>query len=225
MDRTILEAACKTLDKVYDDESQKLIAKLKQILEDALAPANLGKAVSVKITCPDYATIVVDRPGKNYGHDINIYFHRDLKTKKIEAQPNVGTFGSFGSNDKPEMNYYIAAGVLAAALPEIQKKIDAIDYAPFNKAQHDSWNAASELRKFDEEVRMAEHNKRVAEIESKLVVGTKIRVGYDWNKNPIYDEIARTTNKLIFLKEDYGSSTKKAHAITNLINKTWEFVG
>ena len=54
-------------------------------------------------------------------------------------------------------------------------------------------------------------------IESQLIVGAKLRIGTTWENEPIYDVIEKTTNKLIYLKNDYGSSTKKAKAIDNLL--------
>ena len=67
------------------------------------------------------------------------------------------------------------------------------------------------------------HQAKVQEIEKRLVVGAKLRVGKNWDGSPTYDEIVRVTNKLIFLKNHYGTSTKKSYAIDKILNKKWEF--
>ena len=222
MERTTLEAACETLGNKCAIETTKLVNKLTHILDNVIVSANLYKVASVKMTCPDCASIDIARPGKSYGHDFNIYFRQDRETRKIVVQLNAGTFGSFNCNDTPEINYYIAIGAFAAALPEIQKKVDALDYAPYTKARREALDASNELRKFDESIKQAEHDKKVAKIDSKLVAGAKLRIGYGWKNEPIYDEIVKVTDKCVYRKNNFGSREKKEQVINWILSKKWE---
>lgn len=137
---------------------------------------------------------------------------------------NVGTFGSFSANMKPEVNFYIVAGAIAKNLSKLQEKFDAIDFESYRIARNNYSRAKNELEKYDRDQKMAERLQSEHDIEAKLVPGTKLRVGTTWKNEPIYDVIERSTSKLIFLKNDYGRKTKKTEAINMILNNQWEFV-
>lgn len=136
---------------------------------------------------------------------------------------NVGTFGSFSADMEPEVNFYIVAAALAKNLSKLQEKFDAIDFESYRIARQNYNKAKNELEKYDRDQKMAERLQREHDIEVKLVAGTKLRIGTTWKNEPIYDVIERATNKLIFLKNNYGHQTKKNEAISMILNNKWEF--
>ena len=225
MDRTTLEAAVNALAVPYHKAAEELYATIKAKLNETLVEAGIDKIAKLKYNYGDSAEIEVERPGKSYGHTMTLYFHERWgeEDAKRKVELNVGTFGSFSAEDEPEVNFYIVAGALAKSLSKLQEKFDAIDFKPFTTARRNYSKAKYELEKFDNDKQMEERLNREHEVEVKLVVGAKLRIGTTWKNEPIYDVIERTTNKLIFLKNDYGRQTKKTEAISNILNKKWEF--
>lgn len=225
MDRTTLEAAVNALAVPYHKAAEELYATIKAKLNETLVEAGIDKITKLRYDYGDSAEIEVWRPGKTYGHTMTLYFHERLgeEDAKRKVELNVGTFGSFSAKDEPEVNFYIVAGALAKSLSKLQEKFDAIDFKPYNDARRNYYRAKYELEKFDNDQQMEERLKREHEVEAKLVVGAKLRIGKTWKNEPIFDVIERVTNKLIFLKNDYGRQTKKTDAISNILNKTWEF--
>lgn len=227
MDRTTLEAAVNALAVPYHKAAEELYATVKAKLNETLVEAGVDKIAKLKYNRGDSAEIEVERPGKSYGHTMTLYFYERWNdtgsTKKREVMLNVGTFGSFNAAMEPEVNFYIVAGAVAKSLSKLQEKFDAIDFEPYNTARRNYSRAKRELEKFDNDQQMEERLNREHEVEAKLVVGAKLRIGKTWKNEPIFDVIERVTNKLIFLKNGYGRQTKKTEAISNLLNKKWEF--
>ena len=228
MDRKTLAAAVEALATPYYAEADKLWATVKEKLQETLVEAGVDKIAKINYHEGFSAEIEVEIPGKTYGHTMDLYFfdgwHDEDSTKKREVKLNVGTFGSFSAAMEPEVNFYIVAGAIAKNLSKLQEKFDAIDFESYKIARQNYNRARNELEKHDRDQKMAERLKREHDIEAKLVPGTKIRVGSTWKNEPIYDVIDRTTNKLIFLKNDYGRRTKKNEAISMILNNQWEFV-
>ena len=227
MDRTTLEAAVNALAVPYHKAAEELYATVKAKLNETLVEAGIDNIAKLKYNGGDSAEIEVERPGKSYGHTMNLYFYERWNdtgsTKKREVMLNVGTFGSFNAAMEPEVNFYIVAGAVAKSLSKLQEKFDAIDFEPYNTAHRNYNRAIHELEKFDNDQQMEERLNREHEVEAKLVVGAKLRIGKTWKNEPVFDVIERVTNKLIFLKNGYGRQTKKTEAISNLLNKKWEF--
>ena len=227
MDRKTLAAAVDALAIPFTAEADKLWATIKEKLQETLVEAGVDKIAKLNYDDGDSAEIKVEIPGKTYGHSMNLYFFDawyDEDTKKREVKLDVGTFGSFSATMEPEVNFYIVAGALAKNLSKLQEKFDAIDFESYRIALRNYNKAKNELKKYDLDQKMAERIQREHDIEAKLVPGTKLRVGSTWKNEPIYDVIDRTTNKLIFLKNDYGRRTKKNEAISMILNNQWEFV-
>ena len=172
----------------------------------------------------EHVAISVPSEKRAYGIELGVYFYEDYPNKKRTVMLNACTVGSFSAIMKPEINYYVVVGALASKLQFIQDKIDAIDFDTLRNLEHTMYHAQHELEAFDRAIKDAEEKKRRDLIESQLIVGAKLRIGTRWNNEPIYDVIEKTTNKLIYLKNDYGSSTKKVKAIDNIISKKWEIV-
>lgn len=227
MDRETLVATIEALATPYHTESEKLWATIKEKLQETLVEAGVDKIAKLNYHEGCSAEIEVEIPGKTYGHSMNLYFfdswHDEISLKR-EVKLNIGTFGSFGASMKPEVNFYIVAGAIAKNLSKLQEKFDAIDFESYRIARQNYNRARNELEKHDRDQKMAERLQREHGIEAKLVPGTKIRVGSTWKNEPIYDVIDRVTNKLIFLKNDYGRRTKKTEAISMILNNKWEFV-
>ena len=228
MDRETLAAAVEALAVPYRNESDKLWSTINATLDSFLAEAGVSKIAKLRYRDGYSAEVEVEIPGKTYGHTMSIHFHENYwddedtkKTRKVEL--NVGTFGSFSAEDKPEVNFYIVAGAIAQNLSKLQEKLDAVDFTPYKEAWRAYNHAKYELERLDHEVRDAEHAKLLKDIEAKLVPGAKLRVGYNWKKEPIYDTIAHVTSKNIVLEKDYGRRTKKENAVNNIILKRWEF--
>lgn len=228
MDRKTLAAAVDALAIPFTAEADKLWATVKEKLQETLAEAGVDKIAKLNYHEGFSAEIEVEIPGKTYGHIMNLYFfdgwHDEDSTNKREVELNVGTFGSFSASMKPEVNFYIVAGAIAKNLSKLQEKFDAIDFESYKIARKNYNRAKNELEKYDRDQKMAERLQREHDIEAKLVAGTKLRVGTTWKNDPIYDVIDHTTNKLIFLKNDYGRRTKKTEAISMILNNQWEFV-
>ena len=227
MDRKTLAAAVDALAIPFTAEADKLWATIKEKLQETLVEAGVDKIAKLNYHEGCSAEIEVEIPGKTYGHPMNLYFfdswHDEISPKR-EVKLNVGTFGSFGASMKPEVNFYIVAGAIAKNLSKLQEKFDAIDFESYRIARNNYSRAKNELEKYDRDQKMAERLQREHDIEAKLVPGTKLRVGTTWKNEPIYDVIDRVTNKLIFLKNDYGRRTKKNEAISMILNNQWEFV-
>lgn len=228
MDRKTLAAEVNKLASPLTAEADKLWATIKETLQNTLVEAGVDKIAKLNYHEGFSSEIEVEIPGKTYGHSMNLYFLNDWysedSTKKMEVKLNVGTFGSFSADMKPEVNFYIVAGALAKNLSKLQEKFDAIDFESYRIAHNNYNRARNALEKYDRDQKMAERIQHEHDIEAKLVPGTKLRIGTIWKNKPIYDVIERATNKLIFLKNNYGRQTKKNEAISNIINKKWEFV-
>ena len=227
MDRKTRAAAVDALAIPFTAEADKLWATIKEKLQETLVEAGVDKIAKLNYHEGYSAEIEVEIPGKTYGHSMNLYFFdnwNDEISPKREVKLNVGTFGSFGASMKPEVNFYIVAGAIAKNLSKLQEKFDAIDFESYRIARQNYNRARNELEKHDRDQKMAERLQREHDIEAKLVTGTKLRVGTTWKNEPIYDVIDRVTNKLIFLKNDYGRQTKKNEAISMILNNQWEFV-
>lgn len=227
MDRKTLAAAVDALAIPFTAEADKLWATIKEKLQKTLVETGVDKIAKLNYHEGFSAEIEVEIPGKTYGHFMNLYFddwHDEDSTKKREVKLNVGTFGSFSTSMKPEVNFYIVAGAIAKNLSKLQEKFDSIDFESYRIARQNYNRARNELEKHDRDQKMAERLQLEHCIEAKLVPGTKLRVGSTWKNEPIYDVIERATNKLIFLKSNYGRQTKKTEAINMILNKQWEFV-
>ena len=229
MDHNTLVAAVDALAVPYKTEFDKIHSAIKEKIGETLVEAGVDKIAKVNYYDNDSADIEVDIPGKKYGHKMAFYFFEkdwNLLTGAKKVTLNIGTVGPFSADDKPEMNFYIVAGALAKSLPELQKKINSIDFGPYMKARHNYYAAKGELERFDRAAKNAELEKKAHEIEEKLVPGVKLRIGTSaWNNEPIVDEIVRVTNNLIFFKNPvYGSQIKKDVAVNRILEEQWEFV-
>lgn len=231
MDRETLVAAVEALAVPYHTAANELYATIKEKLNETLVEAGVDKIAKINYSHGDSAEIEVEIPGRRYGHTMNLYFMESHwwnnetgrgKVRKVSL--NVGTFGSFDSTMQPEMNFYIVAGALAKELPNLQKKFDAIDFEPYKTACRAYYKAQDELQKFDIAIKEEERAKKIHEIETKFVVGAKLRVGKTYKDEPIYDEIVKSTNKLIWLRNEYGRQTKKTDAIDKIMRGYWEVV-
>ena len=226
MDRKTLATAVDALATPYCAEADKLWATIKEKLQETLVEAGVDKIAKLNYDDGDSAEIEIEIPGKKFGHTMNLYFFDrwyETSDNKRKVELNVGTFGSFGATMEPEVNFYIVAGALAKNLSKLQEKFDAIDFDSYKIARNNYNRAKSELEKYDRDQKMAERIQREHDIEVKFVPGTKLRIGTTWKNEPIYDVIERATNKLIFLKNDYGRQTKKTEAISMILNNKWEF--
>ena len=231
MDRETLVAAVEALAVPYHTAADELYATIKEKLNETLVEAGVDKIAKLKYSHGDSADIEIEIPGKDYGHRMTLYFMESYwwsnetdygKVRKVSL--NVGTFGSFDSTMQPEMNFYIVAGALAKELPNLQKKFNAIDFEPYKTARRAYYKAQDELQQFDRALKEEEYSKKIREIETKLVAGSKLRVGKTYKDEPIYDEIVKSTNKLIWLKNEYGKQTKKVDAIDKIMRGYWEVV-
>ena len=227
MDRKTLAAAVDALAIPFTAEADKLWTTIKETLQKTLVEAGVDKIAKLNYHEGFSAEIEVEIPGKMYGHSMDLYFfddwHDETFTNKREVKLNVGTFGSFSTSMKPEVNFYIVAGAIAKNLSKLQEKFDAIDFESYRIARQNYNRARNELEKHDRDQKMAERLQLEHCIEAKLVPGTKLRVGTTWKNEPIYDVIERATSKLIFLKSNYGRQTKKNEAVNMILNNKWKF--
>ena len=227
MDRETLVANLENASVPYKEEHDKLIANITKILNDILVSNNLTKVAKISRVNDSSAEVEVFRPNNKWGHTFSIYFHDRFngdgsKTpRKVEL--NIGTFGSFGAEDAPEMNFYIVAGIFATNLPMLQKKVDEVGFGSYEDARRKMYSAKWELERFDNAVRDAERAKREAEIEAKLIAGTKVYVGKDWDGQPKYDVVHKVTPKFIYMQNDYGRRVHKEDVVQKIMNDKWKF--
>ena len=201
------------------DEYKALTEKIKNVLSLFLKEAEIDSFTKVSCVSDACAEIEIARPGKTWGHTFSLYYHRPWEKEKRVVELNVGTFGSFSSADKPEVNFYIAAGKFASCLDEIQSCFDNIDFDKYYAARDASFNANETLRSFKAEAKLLEDKKRQASIELKLVPGAKIKTGVDWYGKDKIDEISKVTPKRIYFscsmkcisKDEAISNFMKAH--------------
>lgn len=225
MDRKVLEANVEAAAQECKAERIALTSKLKAVLDDMIANAGISSFTKVRYVHNDNAEIEVERPGRDYGHTFSLYFHSNFDGSPRKAELNIGTFGSFSCDDQPEANFYIAAGAFAASLKDIQEKFNAVDFAPYEQAQHKSWKAHDELQSFDNALRKAEEDKIKHAIESRLVPGAKIKMGVYWDKTDKVDEVIKTTPKRIYFKRFYNyMSRDKAMQAFIRHRDPWTFV-
>lgn len=224
MDRETLVANLKAATAPVNVERQRVKEEVAKALLAWMDEANVRNLAILGVInhSIEQVSIAVPSEKRAYGIELGVYFYEDYPNKKRTVMLNACTFGSFSATMKPEINYYVVVGALASKLQFIQDKIDAIDFDTLRNLEHTMYHAQHELEAFDRAIKDAEEKKHRDIIESQLIVGAKLRIGTTWKNEPIYDVIEKTTNKLIYLKNDYGSSTKKVKAIDNIINKKWE---
>ena len=224
MDHATLTAAVEALKTPYLAERDALLAKMEAIISSTMAEMKIDKLASLKMRGIDSAEVVVPCLS-SFGRTVDIYFYTpwESKDKKRKVEMNTCAFGSFNSNDQSAIDYYVVAGALASSLKTLQKKFDALDESAYKTAYNAYTKARYELEQFEKDIKDREYQEQVKAIESKLVAGAKLRIGYNWKKEPIYDTIANVTSKNIVLEKDCGRRTKKEHAVNNIILKKWEF--
>lgn len=224
MDRETLVANLEAATAPVKAERQQVKEKVAKALLAWMDEANVSNLAILGVInhSIEHVSIAVPSEKRSYGIEIDVYFYEGYPNKKRTVTMNACTFGSFNATMKPEINYYVVVGALASKLQFIQDKIDAIDFDTLRNLEHTMYHAQHELEAFDRAIKDAEEKKHRDMIESQLIVGAKLMIGTSWKNEPIYDVIEKTTNKLIYLKNNYGSSTKKAKAIDKIINKQWE---
>lgn len=224
MNREELVKNAETAQKKCAAEYQALTEKIKDVLGLFIKNAGLSAFTKVRHVSDSCMEIEIERPRKDWGHTFSLYYHKPWSNEKRKLELNVGTFGSFSSEDTPEINFYIAAGKFASCLGEIQSCLEDIDFEKYHKAWSASYEADDVLRTFDYQAKKLEDAKRQAEIELKLIPGAKIKIGVDWYGKDKIDEIVKVTPKRIYFKH-YANCIGKDEVISNFMrsSKAWTF--
>lgn len=224
MNREELVKAAEDAKQKCAAEYQILTKKIKDVLDLFIKNAGLSAFTKVRRIDDSCMEIEIERPEKDWGHTFSLYYHKPWRSEKRKLELNVGTFGSFSSEDTPEINFYIAAGKFASCLGEIQSCFENIDFEKYYAACDASYKADDELRRFDDEVEKLEDMKRRAEIELKLVPGAKIKIGTSYYSEDRIDEIMKVTSKRIYFKH-YANCISKDEVINNFMKKSnpWTF--
>ena len=205
-------------------EYKALTQKIKDVLDLFIKNAGLSAFTKVRHVSDECMEIEIERSGRDWGHTFSLYYHKPWSNEKRKLELNVGTFGSFSSEDTSEINFYIAAGKFASCLGEIQSCFEDIDFETYYDARNASYRADDELRAFDNEVKKLEDTKRQAEIELKLIPGAKIKIGVDWCGKDKIDEIVKVTPKRVYFRH-YANCLGKDEVIYNFMHssKAWTF--
>lgn len=205
-------------------EYKALTEKIKDVLSLFIKNVGLSAFTKVRHVSDECMEIEIERPGKDWGHTFSLYYHKPWSNEKRKLELNVGTFGSFSSEDKPEINYYVAAGKFASCLGEIQSCFENIDFEKYHEAWSASYKANDALRSFDYEAKKLEDTKRQDEIALKLVPGAKIKIGVDWYGKDKIDEIVKVTPKRVYFSH-YANCIDKDKVISNFMrsSKAWTF--
>ena len=224
MDREELAKNAEAAKQKCATEYQALTEKIKDVLSLFIKNAGLSAFTKARRVDDSCMEIEIERPGKDWGHTFSLYYHKPWSNEKRKLELNVGTFGSFSSEDTPEINFYIAAGKFASCLEEIQSCFENIDFEKYYAACDASYQADNELRKFDDEVKQTADEKLKIEIATKLVPGAKIKIGVDWHGKDKIDEIVKVTPKRIYFKH-YANCIGKDEVISNFMrsSKAWAF--
>lgn len=230
MDRETLVADLEAKNISFEEAKANIIKTIQTTIEEVLAEAGVSSIATVQVHRDETAKIIVPRHDKQYGLDMDLYFYRDYDSKthgysRRKAQLNAGTFGSIDASDVDKINFYIVAGEVAKNLGKLQAKFDAIDFKPFYAAEDAYYRAKSALEKFDADERAVKHEEEKNKILSKLIVGAKLEKGlHPYDQTPVYDTVERVTNKLVFLKNMYGTSMKKDKFVELFKSRNWKFV-
>ena len=224
MDREELAKNAKDAKQKCAAEYQALTKKIKDVLDFFIKNAGLSAFTKVRHVSDECMEIETERPGKDWGHTFSLYYHKPWSNEKRKLELNVGTFGSFSSEDKPEINYYIAAGKFASCLEEIQSCFENIDFDKYHEVWSASYKAGEALRSFDYEAKKLEDMKCRSEIALKLVPGAKIKIGLDWCGKDKIDEIVKVTPKRVYFSHYIGCRSKD-EVISNFMrsSKPWTF--
>lgn len=225
MDRKTLEENVAKARVIQHEAYKILTSKIKDVLENVIHSAGLDGIAKVRRVTDACAEIEVERPGYQWGHDFTLYFHETYDGTPRKVEMNVGTFGSFSAADTPEVNFYVVAGKFASCLEEIQDCFNNIDFKEYNDAWHTSCEADNALREFDNNIKKLEDDKRRAEIESKLIEGASIKIGFDnWRKVDIVDTITKVARKNIYFH--LAKPMSKVDVINNFFkhNSPWAFI-
>ena len=194
-------------------------------------------------------SIFVERDGKREysGHELSVYFRRDWfkKDEPRKLEINVSACGSFGKDNEELIAYYTLVGYMTRNLSKIEAELKALDWDSYDNACRLHETAMGELELAEREEKAAAYERRVAEFESKLVAGAKVKFGEiadrikrDENGYPVKDEngrwvftkrdsifeVKKVTRKLVFFKETYGQF-KKDEIIEKLVKGEYELVG
>ena len=122
-------------------EYQALTEKIKDVLSLFIKNAGLSAFTKARRVDDSCMEIEIERPEKDWGHTFSLYYHKPWSNEKRKLELNVGTFGSFSSEDKPEINFYIAAGKFASCLGEIHSCFENIDFEKYYAARDASYKA------------------------------------------------------------------------------------
>lgn len=206
-----------------------LLDHIKNTMNSFIADNHLDGIAKIQHVCESSVQIEIPRDGK-YGHTFDLYFHMPYFKDARKLEMNFGCFGSFKTDDVPEINYCIVIGTFASHLKELEQQLILSDEAKkffdeYETAYHERYKADDMKRDFIAEQKKIEDDNKRVEFAAKLFVGAKIECGtVRWNNEPNINEIEHITAKNIIFKNDYGKRTKKEFVLDNLVSGRWKLV-
>lgn len=220
LDQTILEKTT-LVEKAYHE----MVAYNRQVVEKWLEKLGMPDAKIMNLA-DSYAQIGVEIDGTKRAFELYI---RDVYgTSERELGINFPCFGTFKCDDQASIAFCQALGFFAHNMKDVEK--DLAKCAEAKKLHDDYWTLRNELWHLNEKKHMiereAEEAARQAKLDliaSKIIPGAKIRIGWTWDKKPLYDEIDRVSEKCFWRKHGYGCRERIKDAVSKIFSDVWAF--
>lgn len=217
---------------IFADIHKNATDHINSVFEDVLVKYNLEVLGELQIYDGDlnYFHFTV-KNDKDY-HNIDFHFDRhnyfDKDDTKYTLRMNFCTFGSFDHTNELAVNYLIALGKFAEHLKEIEDYLNEFDWKTYNDTYLAMRKVKWEIESYDACVEANKKNEMIADLEKKLTVGLKVKIGtrYDWvSKTDVDDirEVVKVMPKNINMSGMYNR-LKKEDFFNKILDGKWSFV-
>jgi len=222
-DITGLDHAIKEKSAVERDAYSKIIAYNKSAIEEWLKRSDVDVA-RVMHVADSYVQVGAKLDGKERAFEL--YF-KDYGTAERKLGINFPCFGTFMSDDKVSVAFCKLLGFFASNMESIEADLVSSEqarelYAAYTTARDELMDLRHRRDCQERDAREAARRAEIERIAAKLVPGAKLRVGWSWDKQPAYDEIARVTPKCIFRQHGYGCRERKEDVINSILTGKWD---
>ena len=226
MDNIIdLDLAIEEKSAAEHDAYSKITAYNKSAIEKWLKRSGVDGA-GVMHVADSYVQVGAKVDGKERAFELYLHEH---EAKKRKLGINFPCFGTFMSDDKASVAFCKLLGFFASNMESIETDLVLSEqarelYAAYRAAHDELMDLRYRRDCLERDAREAARRAEIERIASKLVPGTKLRVGWSWDRQPAYDEIARVTPKSIFRRHGYGCRERKEDVINSILTGKWDIV-
>lgn len=221
-----------SLDRALEEKSatervaySKITAYNKSVIEKWLERSGVNGA-GIMHVADSYVQVGAKLDGKERAFEL--YF-KDYGTAERKLGINFPCFGTFMSDDKASVAFCKLLSWFASNMESIEADLVSSEqarelYAAYKAARDELMDLRYRRDCQERDAREAARRAEIERIASKLVPGAKLRVGWSWDKQPAYDEIARVTSKCIFRRHGYGCRERKEDVINSILTGKWDIV-